>query len=305
MTFRTPTPPLNHLRSFQVIGKHLSLARAAEELHLTASALSHQLGQLEDRLGTKLFARNGRGLQFTDVGRKLHARVDESLIALAAALREAAGPAQDKALVVSALHTFASRWLLPRFTRFPAQVANTEIRVSRVDANFDHDNVDCAVFYGDGQWRGLAADFLRDEYLVLVCAPAVLAQRPLARYDDVYGYQLLEAKQRPQDWELWLQKAGVTPDATPRLLTLESRNLVIEAAEAGLGLAVVDPEMVVKELESGRLVQPWPLTAKGPGAYYLVYPEERVLSGKVLAFRDWLLGEFAPGQSAPSGRNGT
>lgn len=299
MTFRTPTPPLNHLRSFQAIGKHLSLARAAEELHLTASALSHQLGQLEERLGTKLFARNGRGLQFTDVGRKLHAQVDESLNQLALALREAASQPGDRPLVVSALHTFASRWLLPRFSRFPAQVANTEIRVSRVDANFDRDNVDCAVFYGDGDWRGLTADFLRDEYLVLVCAPAVLAQRPLERYEDIRGHQLLEAKPRPQDWELWLQKAGLTPEPLPRLLTLESRNLVIEAAEAGLGLAVVDPEMVTKELETGRLVQPWPLAAKGPGAYYLVYPEEHELAGKVLAFREWLLSEFTqdPGRS--------
>lgn len=291
---RTPNLPLNHLRSFQVIGKHLSLARAAEELHLTASALSHQLGQLEDRLGSRLFSRNGRGLQFTDVGRKLHAQVDQSLGELAVALREAAGQPQDKALVVSALHTFATRWLLPRFTHFPPQVANTEIRVSRVDANFDRDNVDCAVFYGDGNWRELAADFLRDEYLVLVCAPSVLAQKPLERYQDVHRYQLLEAKPRPEDWKLWLQKAGVTLDPMPRLLTLESRNLVIEAAEAGLGLAVVDPEMVPKELESGRLVQPWELAAKGPGSYYLVYPEGRELSGKVQAFRNWLVSEFRP-----------
>lgn len=296
MTPRTPTPPLNQLRSFQVIGRHLSLARAAEELHVTPSALSHQLIQLEDRLGTRLFVRNGRGLQFTDVGEKLHGVVDDSLNRLTQALREAASQPDDKPLVVSALHTFASRWLLPRFTRFPAQVANTEIRVSRVDANFDRDNVDCAVFYGDGHWRGLTADFLREEYLVMVCAPQVVVQRPLVQHGDVYAHQLLQARQRPQDWTLWLEKAGVVPHPSPRLLTLESRNLVIEAAEAGLGLAVVDPVMVAKELESGRLVQPWPLAAKGPGAYYLVYPEERALSGKVQAFRDWLLGEFAPEQ---------
>lgn len=80
MTSRTATAPLNHLRSFQIIGKHLSLARAAEELHLTASTLSHQLKLLENRLGTRLFVRNGRGLRFTDVGRKLHAQVDETAV---------------------------------------------------------------------------------------------------------------------------------------------------------------------------------------------------------------------------------
>ena len=303
MTSRTPTPPLNHLRSFQVIGKHLSLVRASEELHLTASALSHQLGLLEERLGTRLFVRNGRGLQFTDVGRKLHAQVDESLGRLAEALREAEGRPEDRPLVVSALHTFASRWLLPRFTRFPAQVANTEIRVSRVDANFDRDNVDCAVFYGDGHWDDLTADFLRDEYLVLVCSPSVLAQHPLQQYVDIHGQQLLQAKQRPQDWELWLHKADVAPERTPRLLTLESRNLVIEAAEAGLGLAVVDPAMVTRELETGRLVQPWPLAVKGPGSYYLVYPGGHELSAKVLAFREWLLGEFQPGASHSNRQN--
>ena len=300
---RMTTPSLNHLRSFQVIGKHLSLARASEEVHLTPSALSHQLGLLEERLGTRLFTRNGRGLQFTDVGCKLHAKVDESLGKLEEALREAEARPEDRALVVSVLHTFASRWLLPRFTRFPAQVANTEIRVSRVDANFDHDNVDCAVFYGDGHWNGLTADFLRDEYLVLVCSPAVLAQHPLLRYEDVRGQKLLQAKKRPQDWELWLRKAALTLERSPRLLTLESRHLVIEAAEAGLGLAVVDPEMVTRELQAGRLVQPWPLAVKGPGSYYLVYPGEHKLSAKVLAFRDWLLGEFRPGAPHASSQN--
>jgi LysR family glycine cleavage system transcriptional activator len=295
---RSIQPPLNHLRTFQVIGRHLSLARAADELHLTPSALSHQLGMLEERLGVKLFLRNGRGLRFTDVGRKLHQRVDECLAQLSQALADAAGPPAERDLVVSALHTFASRWLLPRFSRFPAQVANTEIRVSRVDANFDRDTVDCAVFYGDGSWPGLKADFLGKEYLVLVCAPSVLAYRPMTNVFDVQAYSLLEAKPRPEDWALWLQKAGVTLNPMPRVLLLETRNLVIEAAEAGLGLAVVDRAMVTHELSSGRLVQPLTLSVEGPGAYYLVYPEEVSLSGNVLAFRDWLLSEFEPGSDA-------
>lgn len=299
MTARMTNLPLNHLRSFQVIGKHLSLVRAAQELHLTASALSYQLGLLEERLGAKLFVRNGRGLEFTDVGRKLHGKVDESLRQLTLALNEASGRTEDRDLVVSALHTFATRWLLPRFNRFPTQVANTEIRVSGVHANFDHDNVDCAICYGDGSWPGLTSDFLGDEYLVLVCAPsAISTQRPLQRFEDIQGHPLLEAKFRLEDWKLWLQEAKVALDSQQRVLTLESRNLVIEAAEAGLGLAVVDRAMVSKELESGRLIQPWPQAVKGPGAYYLAYPSDHVLSGKVLAFRDWLLSELAEPNAA-------
>ncbi|NYE24837.1 LysR substrate-binding domain-containing protein [Pigmentiphaga litoralis] len=284
--------PLNHLRSFLVIGRHQSLMRAAEDMHLTASALSHQLSALEERLGAKLFLRHGRGLAFTDVGRRLHARVETCLAELDEALQEAARPAPERDLVVSALHTFATRWLLPRFTRFPAQVANTEIRISRIDTNFDHDNVDCAVFYGDGCWPGLTAEFLQDEYLMLVCDPSVRARHTLDHYADVLHHDLLAAKARPEDWTLWCAAAGITRDPSQRQLTLESRNLVIEAAESGLGLAVVDPRMVAKELAAGRLVSPWDLRVQGPGAYYLVYPDDRPLSSKAMAFRAWLIDEF-------------
>lgn len=292
MTSRTLNLPLNHLRSFLMIGRHQSLLRAAEDMHLTASALSHQLSALEARLGAKLFLRNGRGLAFTDVGRRLHARVETALGQLDEALQEAAQPAPERDLVVSALHTFATRWLLPRFTRFPAQVANTEIRISPINTQFDHDNVDCAVVYGHGWWPGLTAEFLRDEYLMLVCDPAVRARHPLVSYADVRGHALLAAKARPEDWALWEGAAGMVRDPSQRLLTLDSRNLVIEAAESGLGLAVVDPRMVEKELATGRLVSPWDLRVKGPGAYYLAYPDDRPLSAKAMAFRDWLIDEF-------------
>lgn len=287
-------PPLNNLRAFHVIGKHLSLSRAAAELHLTSSALSHQLLALEDRLGKKLFRRHGRGLEFTDVGRHLHARVDESLKLLDDALRMASAEDDRRKLVVTTLQTFGTRALLPRLHRFPGHAANTEIRIAEFDPNFDQEGVDCAICYGNGQWPGLESHFLLEETLVLVCSPdAIGSDRPLQAYADIANHPLLQARQRPQDWKLWLQHVGQPFPAQAPVMVLDSRNLVIEAAEGGLGLAVVDPRMVARELKSGRLVQPWPTAAKGQGSYYIVYPPAAKASPRVMAFRDWLLEEFS------------
>ena len=289
------SPALNKLRAFQVIGRHLSLTQAAAELNLTASALSHQLASLEQSLGVKLFMRNGRGLGFTDTGRRLHRQVDQAIDQLERACRDAAaGGEPRRKLVVSTLQTFGTRWLLPRLHRFGGGPADTEIRISQFIANFERDGVDCAIAYGDGRWPGLIADFLMEEHLVLVCSPSALRKNaPLRRYADIARHQLLMAKTRPQDWELWLREVDtVFPQLAP-VMTLDNRNLVIEAAEGGLGLAVVDPVMVAKELRKEQLVQPWPARAKGEGGYYLAYPPEACANIKVMAFRAWLLEEFA------------
>ncbi|MEO7243125.1 MAG: LysR substrate-binding domain-containing protein [Variovorax sp.] len=288
-------PALNKLRAFQLIGRHLSLARAATELNLTASALSHQLAALEQHLGVKLFLRNGRGLAFTDAGQRLHRQVDQSVDQLERALRDAAtGSDARRKLVVSTLQTFGTRWLLPRLHRFGSGPADTEIRISQFMANFERDGVDCAIAYGDGHWPGLEADFLMEENLVLVCSPSILAKdKPFRRAADIARHQLLMAKTRPQDWQLWLNEVGVAFPKRAPVMTLDNRNLVIEAAEGGLGLAVVDPVMVDKELSRGQLVQPWPVPAKGEGGYYLAHPPAARAKTKVMAFRTWLLDEVA------------
>jgi len=268
-------------------------------MHLTASALSHQLNVLENQLGVKLFARTGRGLSFTKAGKELHVQVDACLIQLTEAIQNVSRGDKESALVVNALPTFAMRWLLPRFSSFEKHYTQVEIRVSTLAIDFDHDNIDCAIYYGREGGPGLTSEFLREETLIVVCAPsAITADKPLAEPADLVHHQLLHArsrlgaKGRLEGWSAWFQSAQVPEPQDPQGLLLETRNLVIQAAKSGLGVAVVDPLMVQDELESGKLIQPLKTVAKSSCSYYLVYPSTTEPSDKVIAFRDWLLREL-------------
>jgi LysR family glycine cleavage system transcriptional activator len=286
-------PSLNLLRSLEVIGRHLNLARAAKELHLTPSALSHQLNTLEEQLGVKLFTRTGRGLLFTDLGHELHAEVDFCLNRLRDAMQKVSAVNDKDKLVVSSLPTFAQRWLLPRFAGFSSTCPSVEIRISTSPIAFERDGVDCAIFYGQGDWPETTSEYLREEHLILVCSPATIsAERPLMKLGDLRHHQLLSATNRINDWKTWFESAGMNKPDHPRELVLQNRNLVIQAAISGLGVALVDPLMIQADLETGKLVQPVSHTAKGPGNYYLVYSSSALPSPKVKAFRDWLIGEM-------------
>ncbi len=286
-------PTINHLRTFQVIGHHLNLAQAAQELFLTPSALSYQLGVLEGQLGAKLFKRTGRGLAFTDAGRVLHEDIDGCLNQLWTAVERVSAKQDDAPLIINAPPTFAMRWLLPRFASVQKQFRDAEIRVSTADVNFERDALDCAIAYGDGNWPGVAGDFLRVEPLILVCSPAaVTADCPLRTVADLARYTLLVAKPRPNDWACWFAATGQALPADGRRLMLATRNMIIQATLEGLGVAVVDPIMIHSELSSGRLVRPLPQVARGEGAYHLIYPPGANDKPRVAAFRRWLLEEM-------------
>jgi LysR family glycine cleavage system transcriptional activator len=297
-------PTLNYLRSFQVIGKHLNLARAAEDLNVTASALSHQLNVLEDQLGVKLFTRTGRGLAFTAAGQEFHLEVDVCLTRVANAIRNIRPAEKQDVLVVNCMSTFAMQWLIPRFASFKKENTNIEIRVSALPVDFERDNVHCSIYLGSAHQPGLVSELLREVSLMVVCAPSAITRaNPLTSPADLVHHQLLRTKsgfdgQKHDEWDAWFASvedgktsAGVFPPPNMRELVLDNRNLVIQAAKAGLGIAMFDPAMIKDELASGSLIQPLPHMAKARNAYYLAYPATSKPSENVLAFRDWLLRE--------------
>ena len=287
-------PSVNHLRSFQVIGRHLNLMRAAEELHVTPSALSYQLSVLEEQLGVRLFTRTGRGLAFTDTGQELYGEVDDCLNRLWTAVNRVARHRDAPTLIVNSYPTFAMRWLLPRFASFNEQSLNVELRVSTTNVTFKENDIDCAITYGDGDYPGFVVNFLREEYLTLVCAPqAITTERPLRELADIARHSWLSTKMRSQDLSLWFAAAKGKEPGGIRQLTFESRNMVIHAALQGLGIAIVDPLMIKEELLTGKLVQPFPIVVQGGGSYFLVYRQRDEMSVNIAAFRDWLLFEMS------------
>src|SRR5687767_7443865 len=175
-------PPLQTLRAFEAAARHLNFTRAAEELHLTHGAISHQIAALEARLGRKLFHRAGRGMRLDPAGEALAARLREQFAAIAQALEHARAPrAPAAALTVSVLPSFAAQWLLPRLPRFVERHPGIELNLQTTVAlaSFEDDGVMLALRYGQGTWPGLVAERLVDETLFPVAAPSLARGRLL------------------------------------------------------------------------------------------------------------------------------
>ena len=294
--------PLNALRAFEAAGRLLSFTAAAEELHVTVSAVSHQVRLLESRLKTTLFRRTNRGLVLSVDGQLLLPDVQKAFDQIAQAMaRFEAGPSAD-ALTVSMLSTFAMRWFIPRLPRFQALHPEIEIRMSTSvkPVNLEREGIDGAIRYGAGNWPGLEATRLFAERLAPVCHPKLLeGGKPLRAPADLRHHRLLHAQLRPDDWRIWLHAAGVGDLDSPAGTVFETRNFAISAASEGLGIAIVEPSLVAEELASGRLVQPFATTISLEGAYFFVCLPQAATLPRIRRFRSWLLSEIA-GDALPA-----
>lgn len=287
-------PPLNALRAFEAAARHLSFTKAAEELSITPSAISHQIRGLEAHLGVCLFRRASRALILTDEGQSYLPALRDAFDAIHGATarlaaRKAAGP-----LTVSLLSSFAVRWLIPRLPRFQSRHPEIEVRLSTTPrpVDFRREDVDCAIRHGRGRWPGLAADLLLSEDLFPVCSPQLLAGRhPLREPRDLAHHALFQIEMRRDDWRIWLNAAeiaGIDPERGP---LFESSDLALRAAAEGLGVAIGSSALVEDDLKAGRLVAPFAGRLPTDSGYYFVVPEDRRDQPKIAAFRAWLLEE--------------
>ena len=287
-------PPLRALQAFEAVARHLSFARAAEELCVTPAAVSQQVKLLEDRLGVVLFRRGAR------LGLELHAvpaaaALTEAFDRLARAADRLVPETLARPLVVSAPPAFASRWLVPRLERFHLRHPEIELHLSATLrlVDLEREGVDVAIRYGSGHYPGLQVERLRLEEVVVVAVPR-LAER-LRHPADLCEAPLLVNQTMGwdpnfPDWPTWLDGAGVTSASALRLRPFGDAALVIEAALAGLGAALVWRTLVCDELASGRLVALFPGRPLS-SAYHLVCSPERRHRPGLEAFRTWLLEE--------------
>jgi DNA-binding transcriptional LysR family regulator len=288
-------PPLSALRAFAAAGRHLSFQRAAAELSVTPTAISHQIKRLEEDLGVELFRRLTRKLQLTEAGRTLLPEVASAFDKLATAVERLKASGDGGTLTISALITLAYRWLAPRLPKFQARHPQIDVRLeaSQRLVEFARDEVDVGIRHGNGHWTGLTAIKLFDDRFTPLISPKLLEKGPpLKTPADLVGYRLL--RDSPYfEWEDWFTAAGATAPPEARGHRFDSSQLAVQAAEGGLGVALVHPDFFAEELVSGRLVQPFPIIAENGKAYYLVYPPAFVDRAKVAAFREWLLAEAA------------
>ncbi|MBN9372267.1 MAG: LysR family transcriptional regulator [Hydrogenophaga sp. SCN 70-13] len=283
--------PLNALRAFEVSARHLSFTRAAEELHLTQTAVSQHVRKLEDRLGRRLFRRLPRGLALTDEGQALLPVLSEAFERLSATLASLQTRQRREVLSIGVVGTFAVGWLLPRLRDFQARHPLIELRLfthnNRVDLAAE--GLDAAIRFGDGQWPGCEAVPLLDAPLAPVCSPA-LAHRIRGPAD--LGRETLLRSYRGDEWPAWFEAAGVRAP----LLTgpqFDSSLLLADAAAQGAGVALLPLRLFSRDLQAGRLVRLFDVEV-AVGRYWFTRLARRRASPAVQALRRWLeerLGE--------------
>lgn len=283
-------PPLPALRVFESAARHGNFSRAAEELHLTHSAISHQMKSLERALGVTLFRRGRRGVSLTQQGAAFAAVMHDALERIARGVAALRGP---RALTISVLPAFATHWLIPRLadfqTRHPSIDVN--IRANQQLVDFTQDDVDLAVRYGPGTWPGLTATKLLDEDVFAVCSPRFAAARLPRNLTELAAAALLHSPTQP--WESWFRALGADPPPRRRGPSFSEASLVQRAAIDGLGIALARSVLVQPDLDAGRLVRVLPHSVPAEFAYYLVRPENAEISPNLAALCEWLQTQAA------------
>ena len=282
--------PLNALRAFEAAARHLNFTRAAIELCVSQGAVSHQVAQLERRLGARLFDRLPRGLALTDEGQVLVPVLAEMFDRVASTLDQYGEGRFREPLKVGVVGTFATGWLLPRLDSFARTHPSIDLRISTNNNRVDlvAEALDFAIRFGDGAWHGAHAEPLFAAPMSPVCAPALAAR--LKSPADLIHERLLRSY-RPDEWALWFATAGV-PAPTLRGPIFDSSALMASAAAAGFGVALAPIAMLTRELASELLVQPFPVEVN-VGRYWLTRLISRPESPAMGRFRDWLLAEIS------------
>jgi len=292
---RRVLPSLTALQFFDAAVRHMSFTRAAADLNVTQSAVSRQVRELEDFLGQPLFHRIKQRLALTEAGEGYASSVRELLDqAEAATLQVMAYNGRGGVLTVALLPTFGSRWLVPRLGDFIARHGDIQLNLVTQVKPFDFkgSGIDAAIHFGAGVWPDAVCHRLMGEVIVPVGAPALLAGRPALEHPgEVQAFPLLQLTTRPQAWTGWLRAAGVEAPEAPRGPRFEEFHMIIQAAIAGLGLAVLPRFLIQEELAAGRLQVAVDRPVVSDQAYYLVHPERKADLYKVCVFRDWLVGQ--------------
>ena len=279
--------PLHALPGFIAAARLGNLSRAAASLHLTVSALSHQMRGLEEQLHRKLFERTRRGLTLTDAGEQLFQAVAPPYDMLELALRPERGR-NEQSLVLSVMPSVASSWLMPRLAGFVAAHPEIELSIQSTTelVDFDREAVDAGMRFGLGSWPGVRSEPLFDEWVLPVAAPALLARFPAAARRTLSELPLLRD---PADrWREWFERFGGTP---PRryVASFDNSETLHRAAVEGMGVALGRLTMARPMLDSGRLVALSTQRLSAGFSHYLVYPPRSERHPALTTFRTWLL----------------
>ena len=292
------TPPaLSSVRAFEAAARLLSFTKAAHELSITQSAISHGVRELEMRFQVSLFTRNSRNLMLTEAGRLYLPFAREVLRQLRAGDRAVLAPAQkERVITVSVSPSFAAKWLVPRLGEFSAAHPDLDLRISANAAHIDFSDgeIDMAIRHGEGNWPSLRCTRLCKESLFPVCSPLLRSELP--RSPKGLARHVLIHHRSSDAWRDWLTAFGVEPKANlDHGPVLNEMSLAIDAAVAGQGVALARSALVDRDLAEGRLVRPMQQQLSARFAYWIVEPKASVERPNIQRFRTWLLEQASIG----------
>lgn len=291
---------LNTLRAFEATARKSSFTLAAQELFVTQAAVSHQVRQIEEELGVRLFDRAHRRVVLTEAGNRVYSTISNAFRDIESTLREVRAQGETKTtLTVQVTPSFGSRWLARRLHWFWAEYPEIDLRIYHAlpHEQYDVRRVDLAIKWGQKNWGGLRSEVLFGCQLIPVCSPRYLRpEHPLNKPEDLLQYGLLH-EDSYEDWSSWFRAAQVTQPIAMRGPIIDDSNTLIEAALNLQGIALGRLPLIREQLQQGLLVSPFDLAIKCEGAYHLVY-DDKVSNGEAFKkFRTFLIEQASAGQS--------
>jgi len=289
---RRKIPSTAALVAFESAARHQSFTKAADELALTQSAVCRQIAGLEEFLGIELFRRSRRGVKLTEAGLAYSRKVAAQLDAVERDTLAAMGRQGAVAIELAVVPTFATQWLVPRLKAF--QQLHPEVTVHLTNRTrpflFADTSFDAAIYFGDGEWSGTEAHYLMPEEPLPVCSPELLGERTQFAAAELASLPLLQQSTRPYAWRQWFAAQGLNVPRDMSGPRYELFSMLAQAAMHGMGVALIPPFLIQRELDAGLLVPAHPAALlSSDRAYRLMIPERKVESAALRAFRDWLL----------------
>ncbi|WP_320535166.1 LysR substrate-binding domain-containing protein [Robbsia andropogonis] len=288
-------PNMAELLAFTISAKHLNFSHAARELGHTPSAISRQIANLESFFGANLFIRNGRQLTLTRSGALYLARVSEPLRNIGnASVELLAARGEGELLTIASVPTFTSKWLAPRLPAFLACAPGVTLSFARHLAHGDPfgQDLDAAIRYGNGKWEGVTSEYIDGRRFIVVCAPDFRDRFRLRHVGDVAAAPRLIHSQAETAWGKWARQYDLHQMRAMTGPRFEQYATLIQAAQAGLGLALIPAFLIRDNLAGGSLIEPFDVGIDVDDGHYLCYPPDRLSWRPGLRrFRDWLIAE--------------
>ena len=295
MTLRRSLPSLQFLQAFEAAGRLLSFKRAADELHVTPSAISQQIKALEESLGIVLFERIVRGLRLTDAGRAYWQDVHDALVQLRVSTAQLADRFGHTVLRVNIIPFIANEVVIPALHTFQEQYPDIELRIETSPniLSFSEDEIDMAVRVGPGKWTGFSSEKIRDIIVTPVCSSALARQAGWRSLADLSGETFINVSTNPDHWQVVARAAGLEYLQPGNVLVFDSYYAAMSAAEKGLGVALGLFPLTTSWVAAGRLVAPFQVRAKVPEAHHIIYRNSNHTRDECRAFREWIFKQFS------------